>query len=78
MEAIGLVMNDDFLLHYNITIPTKNIMKYIFELNPRMRTKEQASFDKIYAINFTKVITQWGYCNTFNILDAAKLINLNE
>lgn len=82
MHAIGLVMNDDFLLNYlidyNITIPTDDLMDYISQLNPHFRWRVEASFMKKYGINFAKIITPWGYCNTFNILDAKDLLHLNK
>lgn len=82
MQAIGLVMNDEFLLKYlidyNITIPTDDLMDYISKLNPKLRWFMQASFTRKYGINLTKIITPWGFCNTFNILDAKDLLNLNE
>ena len=81
MQAVGLVMNDDFLLKYlidyNITIPTDDLMEDISKLNPHFRYSMQASFIKKYGINFAKIITPWGYCNTFNIIDAKDLLNLN-
>ncbi|CAO1411521.1 unnamed protein product [Diamesa tonsa] len=82
MQAVGLVMNDEFLLNYlinyNITIPTDDLMSYISKLNPHLRWNIQASFSKKYSVHFAKIITPWGYCNTFNNLDAEDLLNLNN
>ncbi|CAO1412869.1 unnamed protein product [Diamesa serratosioi] len=82
MQAIGLVMDDDILIYYlndyNITIPTDDLMDYILILNRFIRWEMSASFAKKYSINFAKIITPWGYCSTFNILDAKDLLNLNN
>lgn len=82
MQAIGLVMNDDFLsnylIDYNITIPTDDLMDYISLLNPHFQWKMIAIFSKKYGMTFAKMITPWGYCHSFNILDAKDLLNLNK
>lgn len=40
--------------------------------------EQSASWNKIYGAPFSQRLTPYGYCFTFNIMNASDLLNLNE
>jgi len=83
MQAIALVTNDKFLLNYNITIDTNDVIDYIQKLNRTFYNFSEGYnpvllFLEQFAINFTNVISHHGVCFDFNIVNASQLFHLDK
>jgi hypothetical protein len=80
MQAIGLVTNDDFLVPYNLSIETYDVLNYIKILTwdwdgAMMHT---IHFDDYYGIDFAEIIGQSGFCYNFNMVNASDLFHLEK
>jgi hypothetical protein len=80
MQAVSLVTSDEFLIPYNLTINTEDVLHYIrkllLEWNDDNVTRN-ANFDHKYGIDFAEVIGSSGFCYNFNMADADEIFNLN-
>ncbi|XP_070508447.1 sodium channel protein Nach-like isoform X2 [Chironomus tepperi] len=75
LQAISLVISDDFLLHYNVSrIPTDDIADQIEAITLSLRHLIVTStFSDIYATLFSKIVGPSGICYNFNMVDAQNL-----
>ncbi|KAL7012612.1 hypothetical protein ACKWTF_014954 [Chironomus riparius] len=81
LQAISLVISDDFLLKYNATrIPTDDIADQIETITLSLRNLIVTStFSDIYATILSKIVGPSGVCYNFNMVDAQNLYkNINE
>lgn len=83
MQAIALILNDDFLLSYNLSIDVSDVIDYIRNLTWKWAKKDsgiyqEADFDDYFGINFAEIIGPYGFCYTFNIIDAEDLFHLEK
>jgi len=81
MQAIALVTNDKFLLNFNISIDTSDVVDYMHKLERQWFGNNYfpaVYFLERYAVNFTKVISHRGICYDFNIVDASELFHLDR
>lgn len=78
MHAIGLIMNDDFLVPFNLSLSTENIAEYFYKLQRIILKEYTGSFILKYQINFAKVITPFGLCFTFNSMDSSDMFDFNK
>jgi len=75
LQAIGLIISDDFLLHQNISrISTDDIVDRIdkFTLSIR-KTATRFSFSAFFAVFLAKIVGQSGICYNFNMVDATNM-----
>lgn len=77
MHAIGLLINDDFLLQFNLSLTTENIMDSLHAVEG-IWNEHEGSFIKKYSLEFAKIITPYGFCYTFNSLNADDLFDFNK
>jgi hypothetical protein len=79
MQAIALVTGDEFLLQYNSTIDTEDVLDFMLELHTNWSQygfTKYAHFDDYYGIDFALVIGSAGFCYNFNMINAGELFNL--
>ena len=77
MQAIALVLNDEFLLQFNISIETEDILIFIDNLTYHLQKEHKiVHFDDFFAVEFAKIIGPNGFCYTFNIIEPNDLFNL--
>lgn len=77
MQAIALILDDDFLLQFNISIETEDILTFIKNLTYRWeKIHNEAHFDDKYRIQFAEIISSYGFCYTFNIIEPNDLFKL--
>jgi hypothetical protein len=80
MQAVSLVTNDEFLIPYNLTIDTKDVLYYIRKLLLEWKDRyisRNAYFADKFGIDFAEVIGSSGFCYNFNMADANEIFNLN-
>ncbi|CAO1405296.1 unnamed protein product [Diamesa serratosioi] len=78
MHAIGLIMNDDFLLQFNLSLSTENISDSFAKVLRITEDEYKGSFIQKYQLNFAKLLTPFGFCLTFNNMDASDLFHINK
>jgi hypothetical protein len=81
MQAIALVTGDEFLLSYNLTIGTEDVLDYLKKLLIPWKQKNyirQANFDDFYGVDFATTLGPTGFCYNFNMIDAQDLYNLDR
>jgi hypothetical protein len=79
MQAIALVTGDDFLLSFNLTIDTGNVLDYLRKLLVPWKHESyarSAHFDDYYGVDFATTLGPTGFCYNFNMIDAQDLFNL--
>jgi hypothetical protein len=79
MQAIGLVTGDEFLVPFNLTIDTDDVLNYMVKLFLNWTEAgftRDAYFDDEYGINFAAFVGSTGFCYNFNLADADELFNL--
>lgn len=81
MQAVGLVLNDDFLVQYNMMIDTSDVIDYIKDLTwdwtEYYKYLPYLHFDNYYGVEMAEIIGPLGVCYTFNIKDSQELFHLN-
>lgn len=84
--------NDDFLLRYNISVPTEDFKKYAFKFPQffysfanqwtnagRMKLNNfYSSWREIYSAPIVLMLSQWGLCYSFNIANASDLFDFTK
>lgn len=78
MHAIGLIMNDDFLVQFNLSLSTENITESFYKIQRILIEGYRGSFIQKYSISFSKILTPFGLCLTFNNIDASELFQFNR
>lgn len=90
MQAIGLVVKDDFLANYNISIDANDVVDYIVALKRYWHTEKsdvdpyygdfrnEMDFANQFGVALAEIITPWGFCYCFNVIDADKLFHLDR
>jgi hypothetical protein len=90
MQAIELATGDDFLAKYNLSIDTSDVIEYmrkatrIWTLNDGDRPKDLgeyyhcADFMLKFKLITAEVITQRGFCYSFNIAEPSQLFRLEK
>lgn len=81
LQAFGLIIRDNFLGKYNVSIDTSDVTDYMHKLITDWMHPNYynfASFLDRIAIDMAEVITAWGFCYSFNIVDAAELYHLEK
>jgi hypothetical protein len=81
MQAVGLVVGDDFLVKYNLTIDTDDIIELIrnltYDWDPENgKVAQYIDFNDYFGTEFAEILGPFGFCNSFNIVDAEELFNL--
>jgi hypothetical protein len=80
MQAIALVTGDEFLVPYNLTIDTDDVLVYMRELFTPWDVYgvvKTAVFERSYAARMTAIISHAGFCHNFNMVDAEELLNFD-
>jgi hypothetical protein len=80
MQAVAVVTGDEFLLSYNLSLGTEDLLYYIDQLQFNFTRKSASSyafFDDCYGVDFTPIIGPSGICFNFNLVDAEALFNLD-
>jgi hypothetical protein len=80
MQVVGVVTGDEFLLNYNLTIDTENLLHYLEYLGFywfKTDLDNYATFDDFYGIDFSLFNAPGGYCYSFNMVLADELFNLD-
>jgi hypothetical protein len=77
MQALALVTGDEFLVPFNLTIDTADVLDYIESLawDWRSMSMPLIDFDDQYGIEFTKIATPSGVCDNFNLILSNDLLN---
>lgn len=87
MQAIGLMTKDDFLVSYNVSIDASDVVDYILQLerywhrnsiDDEFTFANQMDFSNKFSADMAKIVTPWGVCYTFNVVDAEKLFFLDR
>lgn len=78
MHAIGLIKNDDFLVQFNLSLSTENITELFYKIHRIITDGYKGSFIQKYKISFSKILTPFGVCITFNTMDASDLFHFNR
>ncbi|CAO1403765.1 unnamed protein product [Diamesa tonsa] len=78
MHAIGLLLNDEFLLQFNLSLSTESIMSSFDTMEYLWNDQQKGSFIQKYSLEFAKTLTPYGFCYTFNSLNASDLFNMNK
>ena len=78
MHVIGLIMNDDFLVQFNLSLSTENITDYFHKVQRIIFDQYSGSFIQKYKINFAKVLTPFGFCLSFNNMDYSEMFYDNR
>lgn len=78
MQAVALASGDDFLLSYNQSIDTNDVLDFIIKLHIQWIQGNYATFDDFYGIDFAQVVGPSGFCYNFNLVDANKLFHLDR
>lgn len=88
MQAVGLLAKDDFLTNFNVSIDASDVVNYIVALkrvwHEEKWTNQYGYFgNKIYFANkfgveMAEIITPWGFCYSFNVIDSNKLFHLDR
>jgi hypothetical protein len=79
MQAVALVTGDEFLLSFNLTIDTEDVLDYLKKLHSNWQMRgymRLAHFDNFYGIDFALVVGSAGFCYNFNMIESADLFNL--
>jgi acid-sensing ion channel, other len=83
LAAIDLIMDDDSTLPFNITFDGLELIdilrKYIFErwTSDRRILQNSGSWRDMFEMKIATVITRFGFCATFNIIEPDELLNLD-
>lgn len=88
MQAVGLVAKDDFLTNYNITIDASDVVDYIVALKRTWHTDgynaeiggfgNKMDFADKFGALLAEIVTPWGLCYCFNVIDANELYHLER
>jgi hypothetical protein len=80
MQAVALVTGDEFLVPFNLTIDTNDVLEYmenlllVWDLGGFIK---MANFDDFYGVDFALIVGPSGFCYNFNMIDADELFNLD-
>jgi hypothetical protein len=80
MQAIASVTGDEFLVPYNLTMDTGDVLDFIRDLYTPWDRKgftNKAIFEENFAVSLTSIISHAGFCHNFNIANAEELLNLD-
>lgn len=88
MQAVSLVAKDDFLTKYNITINADDVVDYLVKLKRFWHTEKwiknyghfanKMDFANEFGVSIAEIITPWGFCYCFNVIDAIELFRLDR
>jgi hypothetical protein len=82
MQAIGLVTGDEFLVPFNLTIDTDDVLKYMKHLTwdwtDERSFHQVIHFDDYYGVDFAEIVGASGFCYNFNMVDSDKLFRLDR
>ena len=78
MHAIGLVMNDDFLLINNISIGSDYLVEYIKEVQRPWHIGHSIGWVKNFSVDLGDIMAPWGFCHNFNMMNPEDLFHLNR
>lgn len=79
LQAIAFICKPEYLKTVNFHTQTGDLVKIL-----RSMTKldwfevQSASWNKIYGAPFAVRLTPFGFCFTFNVINASELMNLKE
>lgn len=83
MAAVDLIMDDDSTLPFNVTFDELELInilrKYVFErwTSERRILQHDGSWRDMFEVKIATVITRFGFCATFNIIEPDELFNLD-
>lgn len=79
LQAIAFICKPEYLKTVNFNTQTVNLVEVLRDMT-RLEWFEgqSASWNKIYGAPFSVRLTPFGYCFTFNIINATDLMNINE
>jgi hypothetical protein len=79
MQAVAMITGDEFLVPYNLTIDTDDVMSFMKNLNWKWsETVHQFHFDNAFGIEFSAIIGPSGYCFNFNLIESNRLFYLDR
>lgn len=85
LHAIDLVMDEDSTLVYNVTVDNEELLDIlkteIFEAvdiddDRKFHARHTGSWQKQFTLEFAKIITQYGFCSMWNVIEADELLDL--
>lgn len=79
MQALALVTGDEFLIPYNLSITTEDVLDHIMGLTYYWGSEEIVNFshfDDRYGIDYAFQVGPTGYCYNFNLVNSVELLNL--
>jgi hypothetical protein len=83
LAAIDLIMDDDSTLPFNITFNGLELIdilrKYIFErwTSDRRILQNSGSWRDMFEMKIATIVTRFGFCATFNIIEPDELFILD-
>lgn len=87
LQVIDLISNDDFLFRHNISAPMDDFREVLYDFPKfyqywhykhggwKTIRSYAGTWQKIFAIKLSEILTRWGLCYTFNILKSADMIS---
>jgi hypothetical protein len=80
MQAVSLVTGDEFLVPFNLTIDTEDVLETVQDLCWIWyeRLTQHLGFDDFYGVNLVPLIGSSGYCFTFNIVEPDELFHKDK
>jgi hypothetical protein len=81
LQAIAYICKPEYLKTVNFETQTENLVDILREIAVSRLTwfyGQSASWNKVYGAPFAQKLTPYGFCYTFNIINASDLLNLNE
>jgi hypothetical protein len=80
MQAVAVVTGDEFLLTYNLSLGTEDLLSYIDEIKYNFESFHRKSyivFDDYHGVDVAPIAAPSGICYNFNMIDSEVLFNLD-
>lgn len=83
LEAIDLIMDDDSTSRFNVSFDGVKLIyilrKYIFQrwTSDRRMLQHEGNWRDLFEMKIATVITRFGFCATFNIIEPDELLDLD-
>lgn len=81
MQAVALMTGDDFLLSFNLTIDTSDVLVYIKDLAYNWTehgVNNEMFFDDHYQTTFAPIVGPSGICFNFNMVNSSRLFHMDK
>jgi hypothetical protein len=79
LQAISFICKPEFLKQVKFSTQTNNLVEVMRSLvNVDWFLDQSATWNKIYGAPFALRLTPYGYCFTFNVINASDLMNTDQ